>query len=245
MFFIYINSSMESEDPKLNFEESDNESEVADINNDTDNDSIYEDGEDIDEDDAKSDNGSETSEKDLNINDVDTMTEEANDDIVADDDVNNEDLEGSEVNNEDEDDDVEDEDEDEDEDDDDENLYLFDEDLKQNMIDNSHTLLKVSNMSEIKTLSVVTRDVNNQITDEHHKTIPILTKYEKAKILGVRGAQLNNGCKAFVDTTDADIDGYLIAERELYDKKIPFIIKRPLPSGNNEYWNVNDLELII
>ena len=113
------------------------------------------------------------------------------------------------------------------------------------MIDNSHTLLKVSNMSEIKILSLVTRDVNNQITDEHHKTIPILTKYEKAKILGVRGAQLNNGCKAFVDTTDADIDGYLIAERELYDKKIPFIIKRPLPSGNNEYWNVNDLELII
>ena len=100
-------------------------------------------------------------------------------------------------------------------------------------------------MNEIKTLSVVTRDINNNIIDEHHKTIPILTKYEKAKILGVRAGQLNNGCRSFVELTDSDIDGYLIAEKELYEKKIPFIIKRPLPSGKNEYWNVNDLELLI
>jgi len=229
---------MESEDPKLKFEESDNESEIADINNDTDNDSVYED----DADDANSDNESVSSEKDIDINDdVETMTEELNGEVIVGNDEDEDVNDDEDLGDEDED---EDEDEDDD-DDDDEKLYLFDEDLKQNMIDSSHTLLKVSNMSEIKTLSVVTRDINNQITDEHHKTIPILTKYEKAKILGVRGGQINNGCKAFVDTTDTDIDGYLIAERELYEKKIPFIIKRPLPSGSNEYWNVNDLELII
>ena len=64
------------------------------------------------------------------------------------------------------------------------------------------------------------------------------------KILGVRANQINNGCKSFIETTDSDIDGYLIAEQELYQKKNPFIIKRPLPSGINEYWYVNDLEFI-
>ena len=31
---------------------------------------------------------------------------------------------------------------------------------------------------------------------------------------------------------------------ELKEKKIPFIIKRPIPGGGSEYWNVKDLELI-
>lgn len=229
---------MEGEDPKLNFEESDNESEIDDINNDSDNDSVYEeennDDNDVnDEDEIKADDQSNVSEKDIE-NDVDIEDFDSQDQV---DDMSEEDdLQ---------DDGSEEEDDSDDSDDEDEKLYLFDDDLKQDMIQNSHTLLKVSNMSEIKTLSAVTRNIHNQIVDEHHRTIPILTKYEKAKILGVRGGQLNNGCKAFVETTDADIDGYLIAEKELYEKKIPFIIKRPLPSGNNEYWNVNDLELII
>ena len=36
----------------------------------------------------------------------------------------------------------------------------------------------------------------------------------------------------------------LIAEQELKEKRIPFIIKRPLPNGKYEYWNVKDLEII-
>ena len=31
---------------------------------------------------------------------------------------------------------------------------------------------------------------------------------------------------------------------ELKNKKLPFIIKRPLPGGSCEYWNVKDLELL-
>jgi hypothetical protein len=41
------------------------------------------------------------------------------------------------------------------------------------------------------------------------------------------------------------IDGYLIAERELKEKRIPFILRRPLPGGGIEYWNVRDLEQIV
>jgi DNA-directed RNA polymerase subunit K/omega len=38
------------------------------------------------------------------------------------------------------------------------------------------------------------------------------------------------------------IDGYLIALKELEQKRIPFIIQRPLPNGTSEYWRVSDLE---
>ena len=40
-------------------------------------------------------------------------------------------------------------------------------------------------------------------------------------------------------------DGYLIAQQELEERKIPFIIKRPLPMGGGcEYWKLNDLEIV-
>ena len=40
------------------------------------------------------------------------------------------------------------------------------------------------------------------------------------------------------------IDGYIIAELELKEKKIPFIIRRPIPNGSCEYWHLKDLEII-
>ena len=38
------------------------------------------------------------------------------------------------------------------------------------------------------------------------------------------------------------LNGIRIAEKELEEKKIPFIIRRPLPNGGSEYWKVEDLE---
>ena len=126
----------------------------------------------------------------------------------------------------------------------DEELYEFDNEYKQNIIMKNHPLHKENNMNEIKSLSIITKNYDNIIIDTHHKTLPILTKYEKAKILGLRANQINNGCRPFIEISENDIDGYLVAEKELYEKKNPFIIKRPLPSGDNEYWYVNDLEII-
>jgi hypothetical protein len=40
------------------------------------------------------------------------------------------------------------------------------------------------------------------------------------------------------------IDGYLIAMKEFNEKKIPFIIKRPMPNGGCEYWKFKDLEIL-
>ena len=37
---------------------------------------------------------------------------------------------------------------------------------------------------------------------------------------------------------------YSIAKKELEKKILPFIIKRPLPNGECEYWKLKDLEII-
>ena len=60
----------------------------------------------------------------------------------------------------------------------------------------------------------------------------------------MRVTQLNHGAKPFIDIKDTYLDKYLIAERELKEKKIPYIIKRPIPNGTFEYWNIKDLEII-
>ena len=82
------------------------------------------------------------------------------------------------------------------------------------------------------------------IVDPLHRTIPILTKYERTRVLGQRAKQINSGAKPFVKVPENIIDGYLVAEIELLQKRIPFIIRRPLPSGGSEYWNLKDLELL-
>ena len=69
-----------------------------------------------------------------------------------------------------------------------------------------------------------------------------MTKYEKTRVLGQRATQLDIGGKSLINVPDNIINSYLIAEEELKQKKLPFIIKRPIPNGGFEYWDVNDLE---
>ena len=100
------------------------------------------------------------------------------------------------------------------------------------------------NYDEIQTLSRVVRNSAGVIVDELHRTIPIMTKYEKTRILGQRAKQLNEGAPAFIKIDSTVIDGYLIAVKELEQKKTPFIIRRPLPNGGSEYWRIQDLEIL-
>ena len=137
-----------------------------------------------------------------------------------------------------------DDDEDDDDDDDDDYLQKFDESIKQKIIADFHPELKTHNYDEIEVLTRVVRDNNGTIIDPLHKTLPFITKYEKARVLGERATQLNSGAQPFIEV-DADIiDGYVIALKEFDNKKIPFILKRPLPNGAVEYWKLADLEFI-
>ena len=136
-----------------------------------------------------------------------------------------------------------------DEDDDDEeyeedNLQKIDESAHTKIINNYHTELKTLNYEEIETLCTVVRDIKGNIIDPLHKTLPILSRYEKARILGERAEQINSGAQSFIELDPTMIDGYLIALKELDQKKIPFIIQRPLPNGGSEYWRLCDLEML-
>jgi len=113
-----------------------------------------------------------------------------------------------------------------------------------NHILSSHNECLHKNFNEIKELCKVTRDKDGIIVDEMHKTVPLLTKYEKTKILGMRVKQLNNGAQPYIPRNEKIIDNYVIALIELEQKKIPFIIQRPLPNNNFEYWKLHDLDIL-
>lgn len=141
--------------------------------------------------------------------------------------------------------DHESDDDDDDEADEDENyLQKFNENLKKNIIQDNHPELQFQNYEEIENLTVIVKDENGKIVDPLHRTLPFLTKYEKSRILGERANQINSGAKPFIEVEQNVIDGYLIAMAELEQRKIPFIIKRPLCNGGCEYWKLKDLELI-
>jgi len=140
--------------------------------------------------------------------------------------------------------DIDDDDDDDDDEYDENYLQKFDESLKQNIISEYHPEMQQLNYSEVELLTVVRRNEDGEIYDPLHRTLPFLTKFEKARILGERAKQINDGAKPMISITTNAIDGYLIALAELEQKAIPFIIKRPLPNGGCEYWKVKDLEVL-
>jgi DNA-directed RNA polymerase I, II, and III subunit RPABC2 len=134
----------------------------------------------------------------------------------------------------------------EDDDDMDGSQYIqqFEDQVKEQVIANHHPELLVQNYDEVEALSVAVRDTRGIIIDPLHRTVPFLTKYEKTRVLGERAKQINGGAKPFIETGPTIIDGYLIALAELEQRKIPFIIRRPLNNGGSEYWKLRDLEII-
>lgn len=132
-----------------------------------------------------------------------------------------------------------------DDDDGDSKLKKFDKELRNDYLVNFHPESLIQNYDEIYNLARVVRNPNGVIIDNLHKTLPMLTKYEKTRILGQRAKQINDGASPFIKVPEGIIDGYLIALKELEEKKIPFIIRRPLPNRGSEYWHMEDLEVLI
>jgi DNA-directed RNA polymerase subunit K/omega len=142
-------------------------------------------------------------------------------------------------------DEIEDDDEDDEEEQDDiAYLQKFEENLQKNIIADWHPELKSYNYDEVDVLSRVVRNEDGVIIDPLHKTLPFITRYETARILGERAKQINAGATPTIEVDASVIDGYLIAMEEYKQKKIPFIIQRPLPNGGIEFWKFEDLEIL-
>ena len=138
-----------------------------------------------------------------------------------------------------------DEDDDDEYDEYDENyLQKFDNEVIRNYVNSFHPECMNHNYEEIAKLSIVVKNSDGIIVDPLHRTIPYLTKYERARVLGQRAKQIETGAKPLVKVPESIVDGYIIAELELREKKIPFIIRRPIPGGGCEYWSIRDLEIV-
>lgn len=109
---------------------------------------------------------------------------------------------------------------------------------------NYHTEHNLLSFDEIKPLLRVQRNKNNIIIDENHSSVAILTKYEYTKVIGLRVVQLENGLKPFITVDKGIIDPLVIASQELKEKKLPFIIKRPISMNKYEYWPLQELEIL-
>lgn len=100
---------------------------------------------------------------------------------------------------------------------------------------------KLSEDSGFKLLTY--KNILENIEKRPKKTIPLLTKFEKARIIGVRLQQLAYGAKPRVN-----VDGLKsineIVEKELIERKIPFIVRRTLPNGQSEDWKLEEFETV-
>ena len=81
-------------------------------------------------------------------------------------------------------------------------------------------------------------------TDVNHRTYPFLTNFERTKIIGLRANQISRGSVPFVSVPKHVTDVRDIARLELEQKRLPYIVKRPLPDGTFEYWRLSDLMIL-
>ena len=131
-----------------------------------------------------------------------------------------------------------------DEDEDEAHLKKLDRTVRTHIVQEFHPEIVYRSTEEIEKLVHVVRNRQGQIIDPIHRSLPLLTKYEKARLLGERAKQLEEGAQPFVKVDAEIVDSYVIAEMELKEKAMPFILERPMPNGGCEYWQLVDLEVI-
>jgi DNA-directed RNA polymerase subunit K/omega len=86
------------------------------------------------------------------------------------------------------------------------------------------------------------KKMDTVVQNEERETKPILTKYERVRILGDRAKQLSLGAKPMLLNVE-NMGPKEIAKLELERGVIPFIIEKPLPDGRRERWKVNELKI--
>merc|ERR1711991_1079572 len=97
-------------------------------------------------------------------------------------------------------------------------------------------LPKMDNPQEVE----IVEGETTAVSPDERQTTPFLTKYERARVLGVRALQISMGAPLMVEL-GGETDPLKIAEKELKDGKIPITIRRHLPDGSYEDVNVSDL----
>lgn len=120
-----------------------------------------------------------------------------------------------------------------------------------NTANNSPTALNATTMAHAKknaksSINFVPRNKvyeSSESTDK--RALPFLNKYERTRLIGMRATQISDGAEPVVDYSSLSIVTPVnIAQLELEQKKIPFLIERTYPDGHVEYWNIEDLTMV-
>ena len=89
----------------------------------------------------------------------------------------------------------------------------------------------------IRNREIITSDIEHEIMelDAEGKILmgpPILTRFEKARIMGARALQLSLGAPTFIEIPENATTSLDIAMEELEQRLIPISIRRSLPNGD-------------
>jgi DNA-directed RNA polymerase I, II, and III subunit RPABC2 len=84
-------------------------------------------------------------------------------------------------------------------------------------------------------------------TETPRVSLPYFTKYEYTTLLACRAQQIADGATPLVPISDFNTNDpkfiWKVAEREILERKLPYLVRRALPNGTTEYWAVSELEL--
>lgn len=87
-----------------------------------------------------------------------------------------------------------------------------------------------------------------EIETKNRTTLPYYTKYEQTALLGIRKQQLADGALPLVDIKEFIPSNPLfieqVANKEIVDRKLPFIIHRRFPNGISEFWSTSELSVM-
>ena len=96
---------------------------------------------------------------------------------------------------------------------------------------------------ETKTFLSTLEEVTNQNT-KNRRTLAILSKYEKAKIIGIRAQQISMGSNIYLDNVHGYTNPLDIAKEELRQKRTPLIVRRNVVGKKgvvHEDWRIEEL----
>ena len=107
-----------------------------------------------------------------------------------------------------------------------------DEDINDSDMDNE----SLNIFDSIENIESVDQTYTNYYSN-FKKTQPIITKFEKAKIIGIRAQMIADGSEPLIEINNLK-NAIEIAEEEYKQKKIPLLITRNI-NGIKEYWSKN------
>ena len=138
--------------------------------------------------------------------------------------------------------------------------YEYDEDVIEDTVEEDsrnlgNELLRFHPEARIDTIESISMDI--QLTnvppsfanpdgqaDPKHRSVPFLTQFERTKILGFRTNQLSQGARPYIAVPEHVTDLREIARMELDARRLPIIVKRPMPDGTFEMWRLSDLLIL-